>query len=95
MIYNFRLAARDQRDAFGMIVSYAVKVKLSLGALGGEISAELPFVLMHPKVHFTGVSKMANYRLVLQHGYSSYLNCSRPFTFRFSVDTLSTKIFYY
>jgi hypothetical protein len=27
-----------------------VKVKLFLGALGGELSAELPFVLMHPKV---------------------------------------------
>lgn len=46
----FRLAAPDQRDAFGIIVSYAVKVKLYLGALAGELSAELPFVLMHPKV---------------------------------------------
>lgn len=45
-----RLAVPDQRDAFGIIVSYAVKVKLYLGALGGELSAELPFVLMHPKV---------------------------------------------
>lgn len=45
-----RLAAPDQRDAFGIIVSYAVKVKLFLGALGGELAAELPFVLMHPKV---------------------------------------------
>ncbi|KAF2881354.1 hypothetical protein ILUMI_24797 [Ignelater luminosus] len=43
------LAAPDQRDAFGIIVSYAVKVKLYLGALAGELSAELPFVLMHPK----------------------------------------------
>jgi len=43
------LANPDQRDAFGIIVSYAVKVKLYLGALGGELSAELPFVLMHPK----------------------------------------------
>lgn len=43
------LSQPDQRDAFGIIVSYAVKVKLFLGALGGELSAELPFVLMHPK----------------------------------------------
>ncbi|CRL00949.1 CLUMA_CG014253, isoform A [Clunio marinus] len=43
------LASPDQRDAFGIIVSYAVKVKLFLGALGGELAAELPFVLMHPK----------------------------------------------
>ncbi|CAO1356295.1 unnamed protein product [Diamesa hyperborea] len=43
------LATPEQRDAFGIIVSYAVKVKLFLGALGGELAAELPFVLMHPK----------------------------------------------
>jgi arrestin-1 len=45
----FRLSSPEQRDAFGIVVSYAVKVKLFLGALGGELSAELPFVLMHPK----------------------------------------------
>lgn len=50
IISFFRLASPDQRDAFGIIVSYAVKVKLYLGALGGELAAELPFVLMHPKV---------------------------------------------
>lgn len=41
----------EQRDAFGIIVSYTVKVKLYLGALNGELAAELPFILMHPKVH--------------------------------------------
>jgi len=45
-----RLASPEQRDAFGIIVSYSVKVKLFLGALGGELTAELPFILMHPKV---------------------------------------------
>ncbi|XP_077294435.1 arrestin 1 isoform X2 [Arctopsyche grandis] len=39
----------EQRDAFGIIVSYTVKVKLYLGALNGELTAELPFILMHPK----------------------------------------------
>lgn len=33
-------------------MSYSVKVKLFLGALGGELAAELPFVLMHPKVSY-------------------------------------------
>lgn len=47
---TYRLASPENRDAFGIIVSYAIKVKLFLGALGGELSAELPFVLMHPKV---------------------------------------------
>lgn len=48
-LFNYSLSSPDQRDAFGIIVSYAVKVKLFLGALGGELAAELPFVLMHPK----------------------------------------------
>ncbi|KAF6201061.1 hypothetical protein GE061_005508 [Apolygus lucorum] len=39
----------EQKDCFGIIVSYAVKVKLYLGALSGELTAELPFILMHPK----------------------------------------------
>ncbi|XP_050309711.1 arrestin homolog [Anthonomus grandis grandis] len=50
------LASQDQRDAFGIVVSYAVKVKLYLGALGGELSAELPFVLMNPKPSSKGKS---------------------------------------
>lgn len=52
--FTFRLASPDQRDAFGIIVSYAVKVKLFLGALGGEVTAELPFVLMFPKPTMKG-----------------------------------------
>ncbi|XP_057338576.1 phosrestin-2 [Microplitis mediator] len=39
----------DIRDSFGIIVTYAVKVKLYLGALGGELCAELPFILMREK----------------------------------------------
>jgi arrestin-1 len=43
------LTSPDIRDNFGIVVSYAVKVKLYLGALGGELSAELPFILMRQK----------------------------------------------
>ncbi|XP_066987847.1 arrestin homolog [Macrobrachium rosenbergii] len=43
------LANPENRDIFGMVISYTVKVKLYLGAMGGEVTAELPFVLMHPK----------------------------------------------
>lgn len=39
----------DWKDAFGIIITYMAKVKLYLGALGGEVTAELPFMLMHPK----------------------------------------------
>lgn len=30
-------------------MQYKVKVKLCLGPLGGDLVAELPFILMHPK----------------------------------------------
>ncbi|GIY69314.1 beta-arrestin-2 [Caerostris darwini] len=38
-----------QRENLGIIVQYKVKVKLCLGPLGGDLVAELPFILMHPK----------------------------------------------
>ncbi|XP_023340258.1 phosrestin-2 isoform X2 [Eurytemora carolleeae] len=42
------LADTSRRDVFGVIVSYSVKIKLLLGAINGSLSAEIPFVLMHP-----------------------------------------------
>lgn len=36
------------KEAFGVLVSYRVKVKLVVSR-GGDVSVELPFVLMHPK----------------------------------------------
>lgn len=38
-----------QKENLGIIVQYKVKVKLYLGPLAGELTAELPFTLMHPK----------------------------------------------
>ncbi|XP_022118717.1 beta-arrestin-1 isoform X3 [Pieris rapae] len=43
------IADPAQRENLGIIVQYKVKVKLCLGPLGGDLSAELPFILMHPK----------------------------------------------
>ncbi|KAL4135581.1 hypothetical protein QTP88_007181 [Uroleucon formosanum] len=43
------ISSSDIKDVFGIIVSYSVKVKLYLGALGGELTAELPFLVMHSK----------------------------------------------
>ncbi|XP_015785583.1 beta-arrestin-1 [Tetranychus urticae] len=37
------------KENLGIIVQYKVRVKLCLGPLGGDVVAELPFVLMHPK----------------------------------------------
>jgi len=39
----------NQKENLGILVQYKVKVKLFLGSLGGELVAELPFTLMHPK----------------------------------------------
>ena len=43
------LADETDKDLFGLVISYSVRVKLLLGAIGGEVTAELPFVLMHPR----------------------------------------------
>eukprot|EP00095_Tigriopus_kingsejongensis_P012672 maker-scaffold22_size673200-snap-gene-2.19 protein:Tk12672 transcript:maker-scaffold22_size673200-snap-gene-2.19-mRNA-1 annotation:"arrestin1 precursor" len=51
------LADENSRDIFGMVISYTTKVKLFLGAIGGELAAELPFVLMHPKPNMKRIIK--------------------------------------
>lgn len=79
-LFNFRLAAPDQRDAFGIIVSYAVKVKLFLGALGGELAAELPFVLMHPQVNFVILTRLLQINYVLTCFLFAAWNKGKNFT---------------
>ena len=49
------MANPDERDGFGIIVTYIVKVRLFLGALAGELVGELPIILMHPKVHLIAI----------------------------------------
>jgi len=39
---------KNINDALGIIVSYSLRVKLNCGAIGGELTADLPFKLMHP-----------------------------------------------
>ena len=40
---------KNQKENLGILVQYKVKIKLILGSLGGDLVAELPFTLMHPK----------------------------------------------
>ena len=47
------MANADDRDGFGIIVTYLIKVRLFLGALAGELVGELPIIMMHPKVFDT------------------------------------------
>lgn len=51
------LQDENSKDIFGMVISYTAKVKLFLGAIGGELSAELPFILMHPKPNMKQIMK--------------------------------------
>merc|ERR1739848_589005 len=39
----------NQKENLGILVQYKAQVKLFLGSLGGDLVAELPFTLMHPK----------------------------------------------
>jgi beta-arrestin len=39
----------DERNVFAIYVSYYVKVKLVIGAMGGELSVKLPFSLSHSR----------------------------------------------
>ncbi|XP_075438910.1 beta-arrestin-2-like, partial [Ascaphus truei] len=46
----------SSKEVLGILVSYRVKVKLVVSR-GGDVSVELPFVLMHPKPLETTVSR--------------------------------------
>ena len=50
MTVIYRMANPEEREGFGIVVTYMVKVRLFLGALAGELVGELPIILMHPKV---------------------------------------------
>lgn len=51
MTVIYRMANPEEREGFGIVVTYMVKVRLFLGALAGELVGELPIILMHPKVN--------------------------------------------
>ncbi|XP_076060124.1 arrestin homolog [Oratosquilla oratoria] len=38
----------EQREVFGIVVSYVARVKVILGTLGGDLVTEVPFTLMNP-----------------------------------------------
>lgn len=45
----FSFSANSTRENLGIVVQYKVKVRLIISGLGGELTAELPFTLTHPK----------------------------------------------
>merc|ERR1739838_1259796 len=46
---TLKVTDNNQKENLGILVQYKVKAKLFLGSLGGDLVAELPFTLMHPK----------------------------------------------
>uniref|UniRef100_A0A915P3T0 Arrestin C-terminal-like domain-containing protein n=1 Tax=Meloidogyne floridensis TaxID=298350 RepID=A0A915P3T0_9BILA len=49
-LFQFFYTIHSVRENLGIIVQYKVKIRLLIaGALGGELAAELPFTLTHPK----------------------------------------------
>jgi len=52
------MANPEEREGFGIVVTYVVKVRLFLGALAGELVGELPIILMHPKPNPKVLPKM-------------------------------------
>ncbi|XP_042885315.1 arrestin homolog [Penaeus japonicus] len=41
-------ASSSVNDCLGILLSYSFRLRLNCGAIGGEVSCELPFKLMHP-----------------------------------------------
>ena len=56
------------------MVSYVARVKLSMGTLGGELAAEVPFTLMNPPLEETAVRQAGDAernKSDLKHLYAS------------------------
>uniref|UniRef100_A0A6Q2X5N7 Arrestin, beta 2a n=1 Tax=Esox lucius TaxID=8010 RepID=A0A6Q2X5N7_ESOLU len=67
------------KEVLGILVSYRVKVKLVISR-GGDVSVELPFVLMHPKPTEPPTSRPQSKKLKNSHALAmfpcSLLSCS-------------------
>lgn len=59
----------EDRNVFAIYVSYYVKVKLTLSAMGGELSAKLPFTLTHSCINEAptdSVTEEATHKMILE-----------------------------
>lgn len=54
----------EDRNVFAIYVTYYVKVKLIIGAMGGQMSLKLPFTLMHTPSNTYQTGKLYFYRLI-------------------------------
>ncbi|CAK1548135.1 unnamed protein product [Leptosia nina] len=61
--------SQDERNVFAIYVSYYVKVKLTLSAMGGEVSVKLPFTLTHSCINEAptdSVIEEATHKMILE-----------------------------
>lgn len=66
--YSYKIAssaprgplAMDDRNVFAIYVSYYIKVKLTLSAMGGEVVLKLPFILGHVDATVSTASMMSS-----------------------------------
>lgn len=59
----------EERNVFAIYVSYYVKVKLSVSAIGGEVSVKLPFTLTHSCINEAptdSVIEEATHKMILE-----------------------------
>nr|XP_034841206.1 arrestin homolog [Maniola hyperantus] len=59
----------DDRNVFAIYVSYYVKIKLTLSAMGGDVSVKLPFILTHSCINEAptdSVTEEATHKIILE-----------------------------
>lgn len=72
------LTDSSQKENLGIVVQYKVRVKLSLGPLGGDIHAELPVTLMHPKPVASDLDQAQIFKNGNEFGHKTICRCNRP-----------------
>jgi len=88
------LTDASQKENLGIVVQYKVRVKLALGPLGGDISAELPVTLMHPKPEGEDdllISKSSPIGLNLDNGNTHYSQIRRGSSSRNPLESIFGK----
>lgn len=58
-------------DAMGIVISYSLRIKVNCGTLGGELTTDVPFKLMHPA---PGKPKSLSYIINILHSKSFDVN---------------------
>ncbi len=61
-------------DAMGIVISYSIRIKVNCGTLGGELTTDVSFKLMHPApgtVERERVNAMKKMKSIERHRYEN------------------------